>query len=280
MHTRIGASGGHGGRVRAGEPAEHALHLPLHGAALRLSLPPGEVTPVVVGDQENRGLLGVIHEPRKLAGGERSFKTSGARAHASVFDRMPAGFPHSAAALATHIHPMAPRSLASLAHALGATADLDGALVALAECVAEMDRGAALALLRYDGRREMLRERLTPIGGRVERTAVETTFDHLPAPVQMKVAAGGQFVDMAERSADYARLFGFTHALDGGVLALRGLRVEGYLAAVLALYEPRQDLRHAHHRATRAGARALRPRLRPLRRSARHARRRCARSRT
>ncbi len=135
---------------------------------------------------------------------------------------------------------MAPRSLASLAHALGATSDLDGALVALAECVAEMDRGASMALLRYDGRQEMLRERLTPIMGRVERAAVETTFDHLPAPVRLKVAAGGQFVDMAERSSEYARLFGFTHALDGGVLALRGLRVEGYLAAVLALYEPRK----------------------------------------
>ncbi len=135
---------------------------------------------------------------------------------------------------------MAPRSLASLAHALGATSDLDGALVALAECVAEMDRGASIALLRYDGRREMLRERLTPMLGRVERQSVETTFDHLPAPVQMKVAAGGQFVDMAERSSEYARLFGFTHALDGGALALRGLRVEGYLAAVLVLYEPRK----------------------------------------
>lgn len=135
---------------------------------------------------------------------------------------------------------MAPRSLASLAHALGATSDLDGALVALGDCVAEMDRGASMALLRYDGRQEMLRERLTPIMGRVERSAVETTFDHLPAPVRLKVAAGGQFVDMAERSSEYARLFGFTHALDGGVLALRGLRVEGYLAAVLALYEPRK----------------------------------------
>jgi len=135
---------------------------------------------------------------------------------------------------------MAPRSLASLAHALGATSDLDGALVALAECVVEMDRGASMALLRYDGRQEMLRERLTPIMGRVERTAIETTFDHLPAPVRLKVAAGGQFVDLAERSSEYARLFGFTHALDGGVLALRGLRVEGYLGAVLALYEPRK----------------------------------------
>jgi len=135
---------------------------------------------------------------------------------------------------------VAPRSLASLAHALGATSDLDGALVALHESLIELDRGAALALLRYDGRRDMLRERLTPVAGRVERSAVETTFDHLPTPVRMKVAAGGQFVDLSDRSADYVRLFGFAHTVDGGVLALRGLRVEGYLAAVLALYEPRK----------------------------------------
>ena len=147
---------------------------------------------------------------------------------------------HIARCFPTPVTSMAPRSLASLAHALGATSDLDGALVALGECVTEMDRSASLALLRYDGRREMLRERLTPVAGRVERTEVETTFDHLPAPVQMKVAAGGQFVDLAERSGDYARLFGFTHTLDGGVMALRGLRVEGYLAAVLVLYEPRK----------------------------------------
>jgi putative methionine-R-sulfoxide reductase with GAF domain len=135
---------------------------------------------------------------------------------------------------------VAPRSLASLAHALGATSDLDGALIALADTVAELDRGAAIAMFRYDGRREMLRERLTPVLGRVERSAVETTFDHLPTPIRLKVAAGGQFVDVSDRTADYVRLFGFTHALEGGVLSLRGLRVEGYLAAVLALYEPRK----------------------------------------
>lgn len=41
---------------------------------------------------------------------------------------------------------MPPRSLASLAYALAATSDLDGALIALGECLAELDRGAAVAL--------------------------------------------------------------------------------------------------------------------------------------
>jgi putative methionine-R-sulfoxide reductase with GAF domain len=135
---------------------------------------------------------------------------------------------------------VAPRSLASLAHALGATSDLDGALVALAESLLDLDRGAAVALFQYDARRDMLRERRAPVMGRVERVAMELTFDHLPTPVRDRVTAGGQFVDVTDRSADYVRLFGFTPTLEGGVLALRGLRVEGYLSAVLALHEPRK----------------------------------------
>lgn len=135
---------------------------------------------------------------------------------------------------------MPPRSLASLAHALGAVADLDGALIALGECLAELDRGAALALVHYDARRDMLRERLAPVGAQVVRSSLETTFDHLPEATRQKVTAGGQFVDVLDKSADYGRLFGFGSGLDGGVLSLHGLRVEGMLSAVLALYEPRK----------------------------------------
>lgn len=135
---------------------------------------------------------------------------------------------------------MPPRTLASLAHALGGASDLDAALVALGEGLAEMDRGAHLALLRYDGRREMLRERLTPNGGRVERSPVETTFDHLPAHVRLAVAAGGQFIDLAEQSDEYGRLFGLRLQGEGGSLALRGLRVDGHLAAILALFESKK----------------------------------------
>ncbi|MEO7520221.1 MAG: GAF domain-containing protein [Gemmatimonas sp.] len=134
---------------------------------------------------------------------------------------------------------MPPRSLASLAHALGATANLDGALIALGECLADLDRTATVSLLHYDARQEMLRDRLTPSGAEIVRSSLETTFDHLPEPVRVKVAAGGQFVDVTDKSADYARLFGFA-ALEGGMLALRGLRVEGVLSAVLALYESRK----------------------------------------
>jgi len=118
--------------------------------------------------------------------------------------------------------------------------DLDGALVALAECLAELDRGAAIALVHYDARRDMLRERAAPAGGVVARTSLETTFDHVPESVRGAIAAGGQFVDVADKSADYGRLFGFGSGLDGGMLSLYGLRVEGALSAVLAMYEPRK----------------------------------------
>jgi hypothetical protein len=132
------------------------------------------------------------------------------------------------------------RSLPTLAHSLCVAPDVDEALVSLGESLAEVDRIAQLGLLRYDARRQMLRERLTPAGGRILRAAVDTTFDHLPGTVRTLVEGGGQFVDLGERSADYARLLGFTPFTDGGILALRGLKIEGALAAVVALYEQRR----------------------------------------
>ena len=135
---------------------------------------------------------------------------------------------------------MPPRTLASLAHALSVAPDLDAALVALGEALAEVDRTSIVALLRYDGRREMLSDRLTPAGGAVERSAVETTFDHLPPPVRLAVASGGQFVDLADQSEEYARLFRLRPQPEGGWLSLRGVRADGHLTAVIALYEPKK----------------------------------------
>jgi GAF domain len=135
---------------------------------------------------------------------------------------------------------MPPRTLASLAHALSVAPDLSASLVALGEGLAELDRSAHLSLLRYDGRQQMLTDRLSPAGSTVRRTSVETAFDHLPPGARQQVAAGGQFVDLGEQSVDYARLFSLPTLPDGGQLALRGLRFDGHLAAVIALYEPRK----------------------------------------
>jgi hypothetical protein len=135
---------------------------------------------------------------------------------------------------------MSSRSLPTLAHALYVASDLEAALVALGDSLADSDRTAVLGLLRYDGRKEMLRERLTPAGGRVQRADVDTTFDHLPPAVRNLVAAGGQFVDLGDRSAEYARLIGLSPFADGGILSLRGLTTDGTLASVLALYEQKK----------------------------------------
>lgn len=135
---------------------------------------------------------------------------------------------------------MSSRSLPSLAHALGVAPDLDAALVALGESLKEDDRSAVLGLLRYDGRKEMLRDRLTPTGGQVVRATVDTTIDHLPSAVRSMLTSGGQFVDLGDRSAEYARLLGLSAFADGGILSLRGLLTDGQLSGVLALYEQRR----------------------------------------
>lgn len=134
---------------------------------------------------------------------------------------------------------MPPRTLASLAHALGAAADPDDALLALGESLADLDRAAQLALYTHDARRELLAERRTPTGSRVVRSVVDVALEHLPTAVRHPLVAGGRFVELGERSNEYARLLGFATPLDGA-LALRGVRVEGHLVAVLALVEPRR----------------------------------------
>ncbi|MEO6444626.1 MAG: GAF domain-containing protein [Gemmatimonadaceae bacterium] len=135
---------------------------------------------------------------------------------------------------------MSTRSLPSLAHALSVAPDLDAALVALGEALAEADRSAMVGVFPYDGRRDMLRERMTPSGGVVQRVTVDTTIDHLPPGARSIVAHGGQFVDLGDRSMEYARLLGLSPFADGGILSLRGLTMDGDLLAMLALYEQRR----------------------------------------
>lgn len=134
---------------------------------------------------------------------------------------------------------MAPRTLATLAHALHAAPGPDAALVALAEALSELDRGAMLALYSYDARRAMLRERATVPGAVVQHEPLELTLDHLPAAIMGRVEAGAEFVDVAERTSEFARLLGFA-PIDSAWLTLRGLQVEGQLAALLVLHEPKK----------------------------------------
>ncbi len=135
---------------------------------------------------------------------------------------------------------MPPRTLATLAHALCVAPDLDAALLALGDALAEVDRFAKIALVRFDARRAMLVDRLLPVGDAVSCERLETTFDHLPTRERIAVAAGGTFVDFGDQSDEFAALFAFQRFADVGWLSLRGLRFDGQLSAVIVLYETRK----------------------------------------
>lgn len=135
---------------------------------------------------------------------------------------------------------MPPRTLATLAHALSVAPDLDATLIALGEALAEVDRFARVALVRYDARRSMLVDRLMPNGSDILRARLDTTFDHLPTRERIAVAAGGTFVDLGEQSDEFAPLFALERFNDVGWLSLRGIRFDGQLAAVIVLYETRK----------------------------------------
>ncbi len=132
------------------------------------------------------------------------------------------------------------RTLPSLAQALGAATDLDAALVALAGALAESDREASLAFLRFDPRQGLLRERMVVRDGKVERTPLETSLEQLPRNTLRAVQDGGIFSDVVDEPAAYARLLRLPEVEEGATLGLRGVKVDGHLMMVLALAEPRR----------------------------------------
>ncbi len=135
---------------------------------------------------------------------------------------------------------MPPRTLASLAQSLSVATDVQGALKALADALAELDRFAQLAWVRFDARRTLMRERLMATPQRVEQVVLDTTLDHLPGRERGAITAGGQFVDFGSASDENARLFALSAPAEGGILAVRGLRFDGALTSLLVLYEPRK----------------------------------------
>lgn len=135
---------------------------------------------------------------------------------------------------------MLSRSLPALAYGLGAAAHTDEALVRLSDALAETDRDTALALLTVDPRSGLIRERLQTAHGRVEREAMETSVEQLPASVHRVVAEGGSFADVTEDQAAYARLLRLPEPEAGGSLILRGIRHERQLVAIIAAVEPKR----------------------------------------
>ena len=135
---------------------------------------------------------------------------------------------------------MPPRTLASLAHALTVAADVEAALIALSEALAELDRFAQIGLVKFDHKKSMLRQRLLPKGGVVTTAELDTTIDHLPMRERAAVTAGSQFVDFTDGVEEFARLFGLAPLGETGWLSARGIRFERQLSAVLVLYETRK----------------------------------------
>ncbi|HYD54858.1 MAG TPA: GAF domain-containing protein [Gemmatimonadaceae bacterium] len=135
---------------------------------------------------------------------------------------------------------MPPRTLASLAHALSAAPDLDATLVALGEALIEVDRSAQLALVSFDARKGLMWERLTPAEGRVDRLVVATSLEHLPSRERGIISAGTRAVDFGAQSDDVARLLALAPQAEGGWLTLQGIRFEGHLSGIVALFEPKR----------------------------------------
>jgi hypothetical protein len=274
VHARIGAPGAGDRDGRAAQPSEHRLELALHRARLALPLPAGEPSTVVVQDELNgpgrhrregsrppttvkqaaapapRGCGGAPTRRREAAtaafvagslrAGWRRTQIDPPRDTGAHFARhRGADVARGPRARRPSHRLMPPRTLASLAHALGAAADPDDALLALSEAVTDLDRAAQVAVYSHDARRELLAERRTYVAQRIERATVDVSLEHLPTALRQPLVAGGRFVELAERSNEYARLLGFQTPLDGA-LSLRGVRVEGHLVAVLAFVEPRR----------------------------------------
>ena len=139
---------------------------------------------------------------------------------------------------------MAPRTLAGLSTVLSAAGNVAEALNALAQDVSEHDRNGSLALFTFDAKREVLSERMIPAQEGMRTAQIEIALDHLPTAVRRTLTAGKQFADLATESGDYQKLLGVGNNPEAGVLLLRGLLVDGELAAILALSEPKTRFGH------------------------------------
>ena len=135
---------------------------------------------------------------------------------------------------------MAPRTLANLATVLSNARDADAALTLLQHEAADIERSAQLALFVCDSRRQLITERLNPVGETVTRIPLNVSIDHLPAPIRRALNSGSAVADFGAESEDYMKLLGVTPMQQGGVLSVRGLTLDGELAGFVALYEPRR----------------------------------------
>jgi hypothetical protein len=139
---------------------------------------------------------------------------------------------------------MAPRTLAALSTLFTSAGNVAEALNALSQDVAEHDRNGSIVLFMYDARRDLLAERLMPAHEGLRTAQLEIAQDHLPTAIRRTIAAGKAFADLGTESGDYQKLLGVGASPEAGVLLLRGLLVDGELAGILALSEPKTRFGH------------------------------------
>lgn len=148
--------------------------------------------------------------------------------------------------------------LAALAAQLATATDPHAALQIVNAELAQSERGAGFGLLRFDARRQTLSPITphvdAPLGGshgtsqpasqpasQAARPAAATlALDHLPPTVQYAVLAGQRFAEVGDQSAQYAEVLGLEPAGLDLRLSLKGIVVDGALAAVLAVYDTRR----------------------------------------
>ncbi|MDO8500337.1 MAG: hypothetical protein Q7S20_00665 [Gemmatimonadaceae bacterium] len=135
---------------------------------------------------------------------------------------------------------MAPRTLATLATVLSAARDADAALTLIQHEATDIERAAQLVLFICDSRRQLITERLSPVGDVVARTPLNVSIDQLPAPIRRALSSGASLVDFGAESDDYMKLLGVNPQQQGGILSVRGLSLDGELSGFMALYEPRR----------------------------------------
>src|SRR5687767_2397972 len=135
---------------------------------------------------------------------------------------------------------MAPRTLATLATVLSSARDADAALTLLHQEASDLERSSQLALFICDSRRQLITERLSPVGDTVARTPLNVSIDHLPAPIRRALNIGTAVADFGAESDDYMKLLGVSPQHQGGVLSVRGLTLDGELSGFVALYEPKR----------------------------------------
>jgi len=135
---------------------------------------------------------------------------------------------------------MASRTLAGLSAVLSAARSLPEALTALAQDLAEADRGAQIAVYEHDQPRGVFCRRITIADGAPKISELSVSLDHFPGPVRKALLLSRQFTDLGPQSDDYMKLLGFPPASESGAFLVRGCTLDGDLAAVIALHEPKR----------------------------------------